>query len=70
MNKIAKDMSKVYRNTHTIDLIRNKDRKKIALWRLQRESGYWARKEYARLLHMIHQIDVELEARALQKPLF
>jgi len=66
----AKDMSKVYRNTPTIDLIKNKGRK---LRRLQKISGYntyFAKKDRARLQYLLDQIDVELEARALQQPLF
>jgi len=70
MNKLAKDMSKVYRNTPTADLIRNRNRKTVELFRVSKLTGYWAKKDCARLAHMINQIDVELESRALQKPLF
>jgi hypothetical protein len=70
MNKLAKDMSKVYRNTTTADLIRNRNRKTVELFRVSKMSGYWAKKESARLAHMILQIEVELAARALQQPLF
>jgi len=70
MNKISKDMSKVYRNTPTIELIKNKGRKHLELMRVKHISSYWAKKETLRLEYMIHQIDVELEYRASQKPLF
>lgn len=70
MNRVAKDMSKVYRNTSTIELIRNKQRKQLELMRVANIRSYWARKDAARLAHMIHQIDVELAARAARKPLF
>lgn len=70
MNKISKDMRKVYRNTPTIELIRNKGRKQLALIRASQMDGYWARKEVTRLVDMIGQIDAELRYRAAQKPLF
>jgi len=66
----AKDMSKVYRNTPTIDLIKNRGRKLRQLIKLNQLNGYWAKKDRARLNHMIDQIEVELEARKLQQPLF
>jgi len=66
----AKDMSKVYRNTSTIELIRNKGRKQLELSRVTKIRSYWAKKEVARLSHMIKQIDAELAARAAQQPLF
>lgn len=70
MNKLAKDMSKVYRNTPTIDLIKNRGRKMCKLMIARQYNTYFAKKDRARLEYQIHQIDVELEARALQKPLF
>jgi len=70
MNKLAKDMSKVYRNASTADLIKNKHRKQAELYRLKNNYGYWVDKERKRLLHMIGQIDAELACRAAQKPLF
>jgi len=70
MNKVAKDMSKVYRNTTTEDLVRNRLRKQVELYHAARLPTYWAKKEVARLQHMINQIDIELAARALQQPLF
>jgi len=70
MKKTAKDMSKVYAKTSTLDLVRNQMLKRHALARVQGVPSYWAKKEVARLEHMIKQIDVELEARALQEPLF
>jgi len=70
MNKLAKDMSKVYRSTPTIDLIKNKGRKLLRVQRLYGVDGYWVKKEIARLKYMIDQIDVELSARAAQLPLF
>jgi len=70
MNKLAKDMSKVYRNTPTIDLIKNKGRKLLQVQRLYKVDGYWVKKDIVRLKHMIDQIDVELAARAAQLPLF
>jgi len=70
MKKVAKDMSKVYRNTSTLDLIRNKMLKHHELSRVIGVPSYWAKKERSRLEHMIKQIDAELEARALQQPLF
>jgi len=63
-------MSKVYRNTPTIELIKNKGRKHMELLRVLYINSYWARKEKLRLEYMIHQIDVELAARAAQEPLF
>jgi len=70
MNKSAKDMSKVYRNTSTIDLIKNKGRKLRKLQNISGYNTYFAKKDRARLQHMIDQIDAELEARALLQPLF
>jgi len=70
MNKLAKDMSKVYFKTPTIDLIRNKGRKQLALMRAERQGGYFGRKEAKRLRYQIGQIDAVLAARAAQKPLF
>jgi len=70
MNKTAKDMSKVYRNTSTIDLIKNKGKKLRQLHKAQEYNTYFAKKDRARLQHMIDQIDVELAARAAQEPLF
>jgi len=70
MNKVAKDMAKVYRNTSTIELIRNKCRKQLELMKVANVHSYWARKEKARLEYLIKQIDVELAARAAQRSLF
>jgi len=70
MNKLSKDMSKVYRNTSTIELIKNKGRKQLELLRVKHINSFWARKEVLRLEYMIHQIDVELAARAAQDTLF
>jgi len=70
MNKIAKDMSKVYRQTSTFDLIRNRSRKIVELQQWERKGGYWAKKACARITYHIRQIDAELECRAAQKPLF
>jgi len=70
MNKIAKDMSKVYAGTSTAALIKNRHGKAVAFYRLNAEDGYWAKKERARIMYMLKQIDAELEARALQIPLF
>jgi len=69
-SKVAKDMSKVYRNTPTVDLIKNRQRKSYQAKQLHGVIGYWSRKELARLNYMISQIDAELEARAMQNPLF
>lgn len=70
MNKIAKDMSKVYRNTPTIDLIKNKGRKMRKLMVAQQYNTYFAKKDRVRLQYQIDQIDAELACRAAQKPLF
>jgi len=70
MNKLAKDMSKVYRNTSSAELVRNRMKKTALLYRVKQMHTYWAKKEVARLEHMIKQIDVELAARAAQQPLF
>jgi len=70
MNKIAKDMSKVYRNSSTMDLIKNRRRKAYQLLQMKHETSYWAKKEQTRLVHMIDQIDAELDERALLQPLF
>jgi len=70
MNKLAKDMSKVYFKTATIDLIKNKGRKTLALMRARREGGYFAKKEIARLEYQIAQIDAVLASRSAQFPLF
>jgi len=68
--KVAKDMRKVYRNTPTMDLIRNCMLKQHQLSKVIGVPSYWAKKERARLEHMIAQINAELEARRLQEPLF
>jgi len=65
----AKDMWKVYSRTSTIDLIKNKHKKEVALYKLQNYDGYWAKKERARLHSMIFQITAVIEARKLQEPL-
>jgi len=70
MKKLAKDMSKVYRFTSTVDLIRNRQRKLYQVSKLYGVDGYWTKKEIQRLKFMIDQIDVELAARASQMPLF
>lgn len=66
----AKDMFTVYSKTSTIDLIRNKNKKQAELFKLKHITSYWAKKEKARLQHMINQIDAVIEARKLQMPLF
>ena len=66
----AKDMAKVYAKTSTIDLIRNRAKKIRQLEKISGYNTYFAKKDRARLVHMIDQIEVELEARALQIPLF
>jgi len=70
MHKIAKDMSYVYSLITTEALIRNRHKKQVALYRLHGQTGYWAKKECARLNHMLAQLDAELAARAAQEPLF
>jgi len=70
MNKLAKDMSKVYFKTSTIDLIRNKGRKQLALYKAERAGGYFGRKEAERLRYQIAQIEAVLAERAAQTPLF
>jgi len=70
MKNAAKDMSKVYRNTPTVDLIKNKGRKMRKLMQAQQYNTWFAKKDRARLQYQIDQIDAELESRALQKPLF
>jgi len=66
----AKDMYKVYSKTSTADLIKNRNRKTVQLFRLGKLDGYWVRKEKERLAHMISQIDAVIESRKLQEPLF
>jgi len=66
----AKDMYKVYSKTPTIDLIKNKGRKLRQLQKAEQYNSYFAKKDRARLRHMIDQIDAVLEARKLQLPLF
>jgi len=63
-------MRKVYQNTPTIDLIRNKGKKQLALMKVRDQRGYWAIKEQVRLSGMIAQIDAELACRAAQEPIF
>jgi len=70
MNKTAKDMSKVYAKTPTMDLVRNRMRKQHEMNKMLPYGGFWMKKERSRLEHMIKQIDAELEARRLQQPLF
>jgi len=70
MKKLAKDMAKVYFKTPTIDLIKNKGRKQLALMKAERAGGYFGRKEAERLKYQIAQIDAVLEARGAQQPLF
>jgi len=66
----AKDMYKVYAKTSTIDLLKNRARKVNQLRTMEKFTGYWTKKERARLEHMIKQIDAVIEMRALQEPLF
>jgi len=70
MSKVAKDMRKVYQNTSTADLIKNKHRKQVELAKLRDFRSYWAGKDRARCAALIDQINAELEARAAQIPLF
>lgn len=70
MNKVAKDMAKVYRNMSTIDLIKNKGKKLRQLHQAQQYNTYFAKKDRIRLRKMIDQIDAELERRAAQLPPF
>jgi len=65
MNKMAKDMSKVYRNTSTIDLIKNKGRKLRKLQQAEQYNTHFAKKDRARLRYLIDQIDAELASRAV-----
>jgi len=67
---ISKDMRKVYQGTSTIDLIKNKGKKVRQLQKISGYNTYFAKKDRARLIDMIDQIDAELEARAAQQPLF
>jgi len=66
----AKDMYKVYSRTSTIDLIKNRNRKTVALFKLSTSHGYWAKKECARLAYLISQIDAVIQSRVDQSPLF
>jgi len=70
MNKIAKDMRKVYFDTPTVDLLKNLGRKKLQLMRLEGSYAYWAKKERSRLQYLIDQIEAVLASRAAQEPLF
>jgi len=70
MKKAAKDMEKVYFNTSTVDLLKNRSRKVVQLANLRKVDGYWCKKDIARLEHMINQIDAVLASRAAQKPIF
>jgi len=66
----AKDMWKVYEKTSTVDLLKNRARKVNQLRTMEKFTGYWSKKEKARLAHMIDQIDAVIAARAAQPPLF
>jgi len=66
----AKDMYKIYSRTSTQDLIKNRNKKTVQIFRLGKISGYWAKKERNRLAHMISQIDAVIASRAAQEPLF
>jgi len=64
---VTRDMSNLYRWTDTDDLEENLSRKYALLRREERKpAGYWNTKEIDRLKHLIKQIEVELESRALQ----
>jgi len=65
-----RDMQKVYEKTSTIDLIKNRNNKIRKLQNIQYLGGYWAKKDRARLAHMIDQLDAVIAARAAQTPLF
>jgi len=65
-----KDTSNTYRFTNTDDLMENLSRKRNELRRAENKPlSYWTKKEIARLKHYIKQIEVELNARALQMDL-
>jgi len=67
---MLRDMSNTYRWTNTDDLQENLSRKRAELRREENKpDGYWKRKEIDRLNHYIQQIEVELNARALQMDL-
>jgi len=61
-------MQKIYSKTATVELIKNRNRKQLQLWKLKGLDGYWVDKERARLVHMISQIDQEITRRA--EPVF
>lgn len=60
------DMSRVYRNTSTVDLRYNRARKMIQLQKIDGREGWWNKRDSDRLRELIHQIDVELAARESQ----
>jgi len=64
MNKLTKNMSKVYAKFSTIDLIKLKGRKQLRLMGAQRYKGYFAEKEIQYWTEMIAQVDAELTRRA------
>jgi len=64
MKNAAKDMQKIYAQTATVDLIKNRNKKTRELQRVRYERGYWARKECARLEYLRDQIDDEIRRRA------
>jgi len=66
-----RDMSHVYRQTKTFDLMSNLARKEVELYRLRKKPlTYWIKKDIARVEHYIRQIEAELRSRRDQMQLF
>lgn len=64
MNKLTKDMRKVYAGFSTIDLIRLKMGKELRLMQAKQSKGYFAKKEVKYWSEMIAKIDEELARRS------
>jgi len=62
-------MARSYRWIATADLIQLRKRHQVALRRAALTIGYFARQDCERIAFHIHEIDVELAARAAQQKL-
>jgi len=66
-----RDMANIYRNRTSDDLRTLRSKKLVRLQLLDSWADTWyVKRERDVLLHQVHQIDVELNARFLQQALF
>jgi len=65
-----RDMSKIYRFLSSTDLRKKISQKRVMLAHAENGSTMWDKRDARELRYAIHQIQVELDARAAQAKLF